>query len=93
MTPIFWGGYQARSEHENDDRTDRLIKHFEDRLPQKRAGRPEDIAHAAVYPASDESLHTTGHNPMVDAGLTVRPAPRKQLDESRARRARQIAEG
>ena len=91
VTPIFWGGYQTQSPQENDDRTDRLIKHFEDRLPQKRAGRPEDIAHAEVYLASDESLHTTGHNLMVDAGLTVRLAPRTQLDENRAVRAKQIA--
>ena len=93
VTPIFWRGYRARSEQEDDDGTERLIKHLQDRLPQKRAGRPEDIAHAAVYLASDESLHTAAHNPTVDAGLMARPTPREQLDESRALRARQIAEG
>ena len=33
--------------------------------------QPEDIAHAALYLASDESKSTTGHILAVDGGLTI----------------------
>jgi NAD(P)-dependent dehydrogenase (short-subunit alcohol dehydrogenase family) len=36
-----------------------------------RAGRPEDIAHAALYLASDEAAFVSGHTLVVDAGLTT----------------------
>ena len=37
----------------------------------------DGIAYAALYLASDESRHTTGHNLMIDAGVTVRMAPHR----------------
>ena len=77
VTPIFWGGHQTQSAEENELRTRRLTEYFDDDL--KRAGTPEDIAYAALYLASDESLHTTGLNMRVDAGLTCHSRPRKDL--------------
>jgi NAD(P)-dependent dehydrogenase (short-subunit alcohol dehydrogenase family) len=36
-----------------------------------RSGRPEDIARAALYLASDEAAFVSGHTLVVDAGLTT----------------------
>ena len=39
-----------------------------ERIPLGRFGRPEDIAHAFVYLASDASAYVTGHTLVVDGG-------------------------
>jgi NAD(P)-dependent dehydrogenase (short-subunit alcohol dehydrogenase family) len=41
------------------------------RIPMGRFGRAEDIVHAALYLASDESSWTTGTTFVVDGGITV----------------------
>ena len=81
VTPIFWGGHHTQSAEENARREQRLTEYFADWLPLNHAGTPEDIAYAALYLASDESRHTTGHNMMVDAGITVRMAAQADLVE------------
>ncbi|MCH2186100.1 SDR family oxidoreductase, partial [Myxococcota bacterium] len=42
-----------------------------------RTGSPQDIAHAALFLASDEGAYVSGHTLVVDAGLTsgVRGGP------------------
>jgi 3-oxoacyl-[acyl-carrier protein] reductase len=43
------------------------------RVPVRRAGRPDDIAHAYVYLASDEASFVTGQLLVVDGGRTLLP--------------------
>jgi len=38
------------------------------RTPMPRLGRPDDVARAALFLASDEATYITGHNLMVDGG-------------------------
>lgn len=42
-----------------------------ERLPLRRPGKPEEIASAALYFASDESRFTTGTELRVDGGMTL----------------------
>jgi NAD(P)-dependent dehydrogenase (short-subunit alcohol dehydrogenase family) len=41
------------------------------RIPLGRFGRPEDVVHAGIYLASDESSWTTGTAFVIDGGITV----------------------
>jgi NAD(P)-dependent dehydrogenase (short-subunit alcohol dehydrogenase family) len=41
------------------------------RTPYPRLGRPEDIAGAALYLASDDCTFMSGHNMLVDGGWTI----------------------
>ena len=40
-------------------------------VPIGRIGQPEDVAKAAVFLASDASRYMTGHELLVDGGLTI----------------------
>jgi NAD(P)-dependent dehydrogenase (short-subunit alcohol dehydrogenase family) len=43
------------------------------RMPLHRLGEPEDIAHAALFLASELSSWMTGHTLVVDGGALIRP--------------------
>lgn len=47
------------------------VKRFEDRIPLRRIGRPEDVAAAVAFLASDEARHVTGVQWLIDGGQTL----------------------
>ena len=48
-----------------------MIKPIADAIPMKRVGRPEDVANAFVFLASDMASYITGAVLPVDGGMTV----------------------
>lgn len=48
-----------------------LAQALNDRLPVKRFGRPEEIAKAALFLASENSSFVVGSEMTVDGGLTI----------------------
>ena len=89
VTPIMVGGYHRYEPAELDRLLGRVESHFAEVLPLRRAGRPRDIAYAAVYFASDESLYTTGHNLAIESGNTLGRSQAEQ-DLRSARRAKAV---
>lgn len=46
------------------------LEYWKSNIPMGRVGRPEEIAYAAVFLASDEASYVTGSNFLVDGGMT-----------------------
>ena len=53
------------------ERTPELIERLIKAVPLKRIGLPEEVADAAVYLASDESLYVTGAELAIDGGASA----------------------
>jgi len=64
-------GYVYTNLIESMIRDSELLKTLEGRHPMGRLGRPEEIAYAALYLASDESSFVTGTPLVVDGGYTA----------------------
>ncbi len=62
-------------------------KLFEDQVPLRRSGRPEDIADAVVFLCSDEASFITGHALVVDGGMTIQVQEDLALRQARYSRA------
>ena len=54
-----------------DQQNDSFIKRYEEKVPLKRMGKPEEIAPAITFLLSNEASYITGHNLMVDGGWTA----------------------
>lgn len=68
-TPIF--GRQFGMDAEAADQTVEVVEKIQKRVqPIQRSGKPEDIANAALFLASEQSSFITGHALVVDGGLT-----------------------
>jgi 3-oxoacyl-[acyl-carrier protein] reductase len=46
-----------------------LVQDVTERIPLGRFGAADDVAHAALYLASDDAAFVTGHELSVDGGL------------------------
>jgi 3alpha(or 20beta)-hydroxysteroid dehydrogenase len=57
----------ARQREKTPELIDRLIRG----IPLQRIGTPQEIAHAIVYLASEESIYVTGSELVVDGGTTA----------------------
>jgi NAD(P)-dependent dehydrogenase (short-subunit alcohol dehydrogenase family) len=47
-----------------------FVKNYENRVPMKRMGIPDDISPAVSFLLSDESTYITGQNLIIDGGWT-----------------------
>jgi len=69
-TPIFAKALGLDTK-DADRSVDALITYFKERLPMHRPGLPEDIAYGALYLASEEGSFVTGHDLVIDTGITA----------------------
>ncbi len=60
-----------RQEMEELGGADQVRHLFEDKHPLGRVSRPDEIAQAMLYLASDDSAFVTGHALAVDGGITA----------------------
>lgn len=54
-----------------DQQQAEFVKQYEHRTPLRRMGRPEDVASAVLFLASDAASYITGQTLMVDGGWTI----------------------
>ncbi|HST16444.1 MAG TPA: SDR family oxidoreductase [Gaiellaceae bacterium] len=54
--------------------TPEVRRTYEERIPLHRIGTPDDIADAILFLASDAARYVTGHELVVDGGLTINGA-------------------
>ena len=78
-TPIFANAF-GMSPSDADASVDALIKHFDQALPLKRSGLPDDIANGALYLASDEGSFVTGHDLVIDSGISIGRTRQEQAE-------------
>ncbi len=80
-TPIFWGGSakaQTLSAEDNARKLAKLEVNLARATPLPRSGTADDIAHAAVFLASDEGSFINAHDLVVDGGRIAQFFERQQ---------------
>jgi len=88
MTPIWWGGHTCQGAEQSERMLARLTRWYNERdWLNERVGLVADVAAAALFLASDESVHISAHNLLVDFGVTSRAATRSRLEARYADRA------
>ena len=80
-TPIF-GRAKGLGPDQDDRIVEKVTQYYAAHQPLRRAGLAEDVAYAVLYLASDESNFVTGHDLLIDSGLSVG----KTFDEQTAER-------
>jgi NAD(P)-dependent dehydrogenase (short-subunit alcohol dehydrogenase family) len=73
-TPIFLGGSDVAAGMEPakvGDKMDKLARNLGKATALHTAGFPRDIAYGALYLASDEGRFVTGHDLVIDGGMTA----------------------
>ena len=73
----FVEGYLARN---FAGREDEVRQQLHARQPIGRMGRPDEIAYAALYLASDEAAFVTGSTLVIDGGWTAKYPKRRKYD-------------
>jgi NAD(P)-dependent dehydrogenase (short-subunit alcohol dehydrogenase family) len=69
-TPIFGSAFGLQTQ-QAEDLAQNLKTVFETVQPIRRAGESLDVAHAALWLASDDSAFVNGHALVVDGGLSL----------------------
>ena len=53
-----------------DSQNERFVQQYEQKVPMRRMGKPQEIAPSVSFLLSDEAAYITGHNLIVDGGWT-----------------------
>ena len=56
-----------------EDQLNDFAQAIQNRVPLKRFGKPEDIAHLVVFLASDDASFITGGEYNIDGGISINP--------------------
>ena len=65
------GGLEGHVSGKNDKQSSIFLKQYRKKAPLKRLGRPEEVASAALFLASDAASYITGATVMLDGAWTA----------------------
>lgn len=69
-TPMLQGVIKTFADQNNLE-LEAVENFYNERIPQRRIGRPEEAADVAVWLCSDEATYVTGHSMIVDGGMSA----------------------
>ena len=65
------GGLKGHVAGKSKFQNKQFVKNYENKVPLKRLGEPEEVANVITFMASDASSYITGSNILVDGGWTI----------------------